>query len=130
MGGSHIRLFMLTRAKVQGNLRIDAHAKADGNGVDKILHRVDQRQRRHGILTDLGHEQAVHDVVQRVDQHRDDHGQRHADQQGKDRFFLHKRIIHSVPPRHSKKPHNGSTFQPNHCVAKNSIDYCKNPHLF
>ena len=128
---SHIGLFMFACAKVQRDLRIDAHAKADGNCVDQVLYRVHQRQGCHSILADLGHKQAVHNIVHCIDQHRDDHGQRHTGQQGKDRLFFHKRIVHScVPPRHSKKPHNGPAFQPNHCVAKNSIDYCKNPHLF
>ena len=55
----------------------NADAEADGNRVDEVLHRVDEGQRSHGFLTDAGDKEAVHDVVQCIDQHRDDHGQGH-----------------------------------------------------
>ena len=60
MGGGGVSLGVLARAAVQGNEGIDAHAEADGNGVDQVLHRKHQRQRRHGLLADAGHEKAVH----------------------------------------------------------------------
>ena len=77
-----------------GDDRVHAHAKADGHGVDEILHRVDERERGHGVLTDLRDKEAVHDIIERVDQHGNDHGQRHGQQERQDLALLHKVFLH------------------------------------
>ena len=77
VGGGHVGLFFVACAEMQRDQRGSADAEADGNRVDEVLHRVDEGQRRHGLLTDAGDKEAVHDVVQCIDQHRDDHGQGH-----------------------------------------------------
>lgn len=71
--GGCIGPVLLTCAQMQSDLGVDAYAEADGDGIDKVLQRIDQRKRRHGILTDLRHKKAVYDIVERVDQHGDHH---------------------------------------------------------
>ena len=94
VGRGDIRLFAVTRAEVERDLRVDADAKTNGDGIDEVLDRVDQRKGRHGVLANAGDEQAVHNVVQRVDQHRDDVGQGHGEQQREHRPGFHKGIVH------------------------------------
>ena len=65
------------RPKIKGDQSVDSHAETDGNGVDEILDRIDQRQSRHGVFTDSGDKVAVHDIVKGIDQHGDYHGKRH-----------------------------------------------------
>ena len=96
VGGGSLGLFVVTRAKVQCDHGVDANAKANGNGVGKVLDGIHQTEGSHGILTDAGHEQAVHDVVQAVHQHGDHVRQRHGYQQRQHRFFFHKGLVHSV----------------------------------
>ena len=98
VGGGDVRLFAVACTEVECDLRVDANAEADGDGVDEVLHREHQRQGRHGLLADAGDEEAVHDVVQRVHQHRDDVGQGHRDQQREHRSGFHKGIVHFLLP--------------------------------
>src|SRR5699024_9362147 len=65
------------RPKIKGDQSVDSHAETDGNGVDEILDRIDQRQSSHGVFTDSGDKVAVHDIVKGIDQHGDYHGKRH-----------------------------------------------------
>ena len=54
VGGGGIGTAAVPRAGIQRDQGVDADAEANGNGVDHVLHRVHQRKRRHGLLTDLG----------------------------------------------------------------------------
>ena len=54
-----------------------AHACADTDRHDQHLQRIYERNRRQRILRILGHEDAVYDVVQRVDDHGDHRRQCH-----------------------------------------------------
>ena len=94
VGGGSVSLFLIACAHVQRDQRTDADAETNRDCIDEVLHRVHQRERGHGFLTDAGNEEAVHNVVQRVDQHGNDHGQRHRSQQRENRFFFHKGIVH------------------------------------
>ena len=94
VGGGDLGLFAVARTQVQGDHGVDADTKADGDGVGKVLDGVYQREGGHGVLADLRHKQAVHDVVQGVDQHGDHVGQRHGQQQRQHGAFFHKGIVH------------------------------------
>ena len=54
---------------MEGDDGVDPDAEAHPHGGDEVLHRVDQGEGGHGVLTDLSHKEAVDDVVQGVDQH-------------------------------------------------------------
>ena len=113
-----IGLVTLTRAEVVRNDRVDTHTEADSQRVYQILHREHQRQRRDGILAQLCHEQAVDDVVQRVDQHRQHHRQRHRQQQRQHGLFPHKSFVQvSFLPFCNRKPHDRKTSR----AAKKNI---------
>ena len=92
--GRAVRPLQFICAQVIGDHGVYADAKADGDGVDEVLDGIHQRQRGHGVLADAGDEVAVHDVVKRVDQHGNHHGQRHGNQQREYGPFLHKTIVH------------------------------------
>ena len=94
VSGGGLGFFVVACAQVQGDHGVDADAKADGNGVGKVLDGVYQTEGGHGVLTDAGHKQTVHDVVQRIDQHRKDVGQCHGQQQRQHGLFFHKGFIH------------------------------------
>ena len=96
VGGGGVRSVVVACAPVEGDKGVDAYAEADGNGVHEVLDGEHEGEGRHGLLVDLGHEEAVHDVVQRVHQHGDDVGQSHRHQQREHRLRLHKSIIHGV----------------------------------
>jgi len=55
--------FFVACAKVIGNSGVDSDSEANGNGVDHVLDRIDKGQGGHGLLADLCHEEAVHNVV-------------------------------------------------------------------
>ena len=97
-----ICLLLLLRAQRPRQQRIhtDAGTRCDSN--HQILHRKRQRNRRQRVLTDACHENTVHDVIQRHDQHGYNHWQCHRDEQLIDRhnahlvFFLH--LCHKQTP--------------------------------
>ena len=118
---------------MQRHQRVDADAKADGDGGKQVLDGEDEGECRHGVLADLRHKQAVYDVIKGVDQHRDDVGQGHGDQQREDRPLFHKGVVHGEKApfrvegelrRDAKKPHNGFCT----IVWRKIADDCKNPH--
>ena len=94
VGGGCIGLVMVACAPIEGDKGVDAHAEADGDSVHEVLDGEHEGEGRHGLLIDLGHEEAVHDVVQRVHQHGDDVGQSHRHQQREHRLRFHKSIVH------------------------------------
>ena len=93
-GSCGVRRFIISGAKVKGDQSVDPYAETDGNGVDEILDRVDQRKRGHGVFTDFCHKVAVYNIIEGIYQHGDHHGKRHGHDQGKNRFFFHKGFVH------------------------------------
>ena len=74
-----------------GDQGVDAHAGAAGHGDHQGLEGKGQGDGGQGVLADLGHKDAVHDVVQGLDQHGDHHGDGHAEKQ-----FAHRHDAHLV----------------------------------
>ena len=66
----------------------------------EVLDRIDKRNRRHRVLTDHCHENAVHDIVECPGDHRYDDRDSHRKQQRDNWFFFHVGLIHfsiSIP---------------------------------
>ena len=51
-------------SQMEGYLCINSYTKTNRNCIDKVLHRVYQRQCRHCLLADLCHKETVHNIVQ------------------------------------------------------------------
>ena len=64
-----------------GEQGVDAHGGAGAEGDHQVLQGEGQGHGVQGILAELGHEDAVHHVVEGLDQHGDHHGDGHAGQQ-------------------------------------------------
>ena len=64
-----------------GEQGVDAHARAHAHGDHDVLQRERQRNSGQGALADVGHEDRVHHVVQRLHQHGHHHGHTELDQQ-------------------------------------------------
>ena len=82
-----------------GDQGVEAHAGADGHGDHQGLEGKGQGDGGQGVLADLGHEDAVHDVVQGLDQHGDHHGDGHAEEQlahGHNAHLVFGSVFHSV----------------------------------
>ena len=71
----------ILRAQRTGHQRIHAHRSTRGKADHQVLRREGQIHRVEGLQADPADEHAVHDVVQRLHQHRYDDGQRHRDHQ-------------------------------------------------
>ena len=93
------------RAQIEGDGRVQPHSEPDGQGIDQVLNGIDQGEGGHGCLADLGHEKAVHNIVEGVDQHGQHHGQGHGDDQRQDGPLPHERFVHrfGIPPEFQKK---------------------------
>ena len=91
--GSVCRVILFC-AHIEGHCRAYAHAKAHAHRNREILHGKYERNRRHCVFADFGHEYAVHKVVKRIDDHGQHHRQRHLGNQRNYRLFFHKRIVH------------------------------------
>ena len=63
MGCCGVCHFLVAGAKMIGNSGVDTDSKTDGNGIYKILYRINQGERRHGIFADLCDKEAVHNVI-------------------------------------------------------------------
>ena len=94
---SHVGRPLLAGAEADGNNGIEADAKADADGIDEVLHGKDQGHSRHGLFTDHGDEQAVDDIIERIDDHRHDGRQGHRSDERQNRPFFHKRFVHTSP---------------------------------
>ena len=73
--------FLILPPQTLGQQGVDTDTHAHGKANLHILHREGQGQGRHGTLRHLGHIHAIHNVVQRLHQHRNNHWKRHVDQQ-------------------------------------------------
>ena len=123
LGGRGVRPAAVSGPQSDGDDRVDAHAEADGHGIDEVLNRVHQREGSHGLLADFGYKEAVHDVVQGVDQHGQHHGQGHRGQEGEDGPLLHKCLAHCSSPFRAEgfQPQKSRTaVQWDRCAAKKS----------
>ena len=76
-------------AQRAGEQRVHAHARAGRHADHEVLRRKGQRHRRERLFADAAHEHAVHNVVQRLDEHGNDHRQRHGDDQLSDGHRAH-----------------------------------------
>ena len=72
-----------------GDQGVDAHGGAQDDGEHQVLEREGQGDGGEGVLTDPGHEHAVHHVVQGLDQHGDHHGDGHVGQELSHRHDAH-----------------------------------------
>ena len=98
-------VFLPQRARQQ---RIDADAKADGNGNDDVLQRERHGHGRECILTDARDKNAVHDIIQRLHEHGDHHRDRHGQQElifrhGAHFIFAKGFFRHIVSPKSIRK---------------------------
>ena len=59
---------------------LDAHACSSGNRDQQVLDGERHGDRGEGRLIDHGNKDTVHDIIQGLDQHGNDHGQGHGDQ--------------------------------------------------
>ena len=89
VGGGQIgplKIFLPQALAQQG---VDAHTRTGCHGDHQVLHREGQAHRVQGVLTDMGHIHAVHDIIQCLHQHRQHNGYGHAHQQAVDRHNAH-----------------------------------------
>ena len=87
--GSPVGLCKIFFAQALRQQGVDPHACACGDGDHQVLYREGQRYGSQGVLADHGHKHAVHNVVERLNQHGNHHGQGHSDQQAVDRHDAH-----------------------------------------
>ena len=87
--GGLVCLVLLLGPQGAGEQGVHTHGGARADGDHQVLQGEGQGDGGQGVLTQPGHEDAVHDVVQRLDQHGDHHGHRHAGQQSADGLNAH-----------------------------------------
>ena len=66
-----VRRLLVALAESAGNERAHAHAGAHAECHQQVLNRERQRDRRQRVLAHLRHKVAVHNVVKRLNQHRE-----------------------------------------------------------
>ena len=79
--GGRVGPLLILFTQAFGEQGVDAHARAHAHGDHDVLQRERQRNRGQGALADVGHEDRVHHVVQRLHQHGHHHGHTELDQQ-------------------------------------------------
>ena len=67
--GGPVGLLKIFLAQAFGQQGIDPHACASGDGDHQVLYRESQRYGRQRVLADHGYKHAVHNVVERLNQH-------------------------------------------------------------
>ena len=72
-----------------GQQGVEAHAGAYAHGDHQGLDRVDKRQGYKPVGAELGHEHAVHQIIEGLDQHGQHHGPGHVQQQPAHRHDCH-----------------------------------------
>ncbi len=72
-----------------GQQGVEAHAGAYAHGDHQGLDRVDKRQGYKPVGAELGHEHAVHQIIEGLDQHGQHHGPGHIQQQPAHRYDRH-----------------------------------------
>ena len=91
-----VGFFLILRPQIKGDHRVDTHAEAHCYGGQQILRRIDQRQRRHGILAQFRYEITVHNVVEGIECHGQHHRKCHRHYQREYFLFFHVSLIHFV----------------------------------
>ena len=76
-----IRRVLVLLSQTFGQQAVHAHADTHAKANLHILHRKCQRQGRYCALGNLRNIDTVHNVIKRLNQHGNDHGQRHVHQQ-------------------------------------------------
>ena len=87
--GNLFGLFPVLLPQPAGKQRVDADAGAGGKGDHQVLDGKRQRNGGQGVLADTGNKDAVHNIVKRLDHHREDERQRHLEDQLFDRHGPH-----------------------------------------
>ena len=100
--GHLIGTLVVLCAQRTGNQRVHTHGAAGGEADHQVLGREGQGNCVEGFLADHADEDAVHDVVQRLHQHGNNDGQRHAYNQLADGHYAHfvffyALILHILP---------------------------------
>ena len=95
---------LLARTETDGNDGIQADAKADADSIDEVLHRKDQGHSCHSLFANHGDEQAVDNIIERIDDHRHDGWQSHGNDERQNGPFFHKRFVHRSPASTVAKP--------------------------
>lgn len=72
--GGSIGFFLFPGAQIEGDDRVDADGKSDGDRVNQVLYRKQKGQGGHGALADFCHKKTVYDVVERGHHHGKNHG--------------------------------------------------------
>ena len=89
--GGAVGPLLILLAQTAGEQGVDAHAGAHRHGDHQVLHREGQRDRIQRVLAQLGHKITVYHIVARLDQHGNDHGNCHVQEQlvlGHDAHFI------------------------------------------
>ena len=93
--GGLVGAVLVLFAEALGQQRVDADTGADADRDHDVLQGKGQRNGGQGALADVGHEDGVHDVVQRLYQHRDHHRDAQFDEQGVDGHGAHDVFLRS-----------------------------------
>ena len=110
VGRRAVHALFVLRAQRAGEHRVQADAQTRRNRDHQVLDRESERNRRQRVFIDLRNKHRVHNVIERLHQHRDHDGQRHADQQlanGHDAHFIfgswHFFVFHFQPSAYEVK---------------------------
>ena len=87
--GGLVRLVLLFLPQGAGEQGVHADARAAAHGDHQVLEGKGQGDGVQRVLADAGDKDAVHHVVEGLDQHGDHHGHRHAGQEGGDGHRSH-----------------------------------------
>ena len=89
VSGSVVGGLLVFLSQAFGQQGVDAHRNAHAEANLHILHRESQGQGSDGAFGHLGHIDAVHHIVKRLDHHGDDHGQGHVKEQLSNGHYTH-----------------------------------------
>lgn len=91
--GGAVCLFLFSGSEVDGNGRSNPNTYSDGDGDDGVLERIGKRNGSQGICPQPRYIDAVHNIIERLDEHGEHHRYRHGDQKGEYGFCLHETVI-------------------------------------
>ena len=96
VAGGAVRGLLIPFAQAFAEQRVDTDTDTHGKADLQVLHRERQGKGRDGALRDPGHIDAVHHVIERLDQHGYHHRQCHIHQQFADRHDAHLILFQSI----------------------------------
>ena len=86
--------FFISSTKVDGNNSICSNCKANGDCHNQVLNWINKRECSHGIVAYFCDKDAVNNIIQRIDEHRQRHRQCHRNYKRQHWFLLHVSLIH------------------------------------